>query len=201
MTSEEPKADTPQSNRPATLCEMPLAQSNRISTAAKALDTDSTTGLVRMVACSEAEMVLSYVARRDRKPDPVEATLAAQDLIGFYPAREVVDAKRYVAGMTALMAAYPLDFVRRVTNPVTGLPSRLKYLPTLADVREALEVERARRDRIVANARYVIEETQRRKQADEDAREFERNRPDAEARARQVKEAIEKVVHASGEIG
>lgn len=154
-----------------------------------------------MVACSDAEMVLNHLIGRDRKPDPVEAALAAQNLIGLYPAREVVDAQRYVAGMTALMAAYPLDFVRRVTNPVTGLPSRLKYLPTLADVREALEVERVRRDRIAANARFVIDEAGRRKRAEDEAREYERNRPDAETRARQAKEAIESFVSTNGEIG
>lgn len=93
---------------------------------------------------------------------PVRASEFAHDLLGFYPAREVNNAKVFAAGMTALFVAYPQDLVKRVCDPVRGLPSRLKWLPTIADAREALDAEKLRRDRIAANARWVLKEAEKR---------------------------------------
>lgn len=154
------------------------------------LDTDSLLAVDRGVTLAEAELVLSSMIGRDDKATPEEASLMARNLVGLYPAREVNDGKAYAAGMAMVLAAHPLDFVRRVCDPVKGLPSRLKWLPTIADVTAAINEERARRDRIAANARYVIAEHERRARERIEAEEFERNRLPADERARRVAEIV-----------
>jgi predicted DNA-binding WGR domain protein len=151
------------------------------------LDSETTTGLERKeITVEEAGIVLNALIGRDDCCTGEEAAISAQHLIGLYPAREVNDPKVYASGVTALLAAYPLEFVRRVCNPVTGLPSRLKWLPTLAEIREALDAEQTRRGRIGANAKYILEMARR---AEENA-EFERNRLPAEERKRRVQELL-----------
>jgi hypothetical protein len=158
--------------------------------ASRRLDTDNHTSLARFVSVAEAELILSRMAGRDENYTANEAAIEARKLTGLYPAREVGDAKAYAAGMTAVLAAHPIDFVRRVCDPVKGLPSRLKWLPTIADVTEAINAECQRRDRIGANARYVIAEHERlERKAKEDA-EWEKSRPAAEDRAKQVLELL-----------
>lgn len=115
----------------------------------------------------DAEAVLEAVSSKSVACDPVTASDYANRLMGFYPAREVNDPVTFAAGMAANFAALPRNIVKRVCDPVKGLPSRLKFLPTIADVREALDAERVKRDRIIGNATWVIREAKR--QADEAA--------------------------------
>jgi hypothetical protein len=61
-----------------------------------------------------------------------------------------------------------LDFVRRVVDPVTGLPSRMKFLPTMAEINEAIAVERTRRSQIRATAAWMLREHDRRKAEEEE---------------------------------
>lgn len=163
---------------------------NEFRTLATKLDVEDWRGLERSISTSEAELVLALLAGRDTLCPKAEAVEFADQLTGFYPAREVNNPKAYVAGMAALLASYPRDFVKRVCSPVDGLPTRLKWLPTLADVREALDGEKARRERIAAHARYVIRAHEEAKAKAESDAEFERNRPAAEERARRAQEII-----------
>lgn len=48
-----------------------------------------------------------------------------------------------MAGVAAVLAHYPAAVVHRVVDPVHGLPGRTKWLPTIAEVREACEQEMA----------------------------------------------------------
>lgn len=157
---------------------------------ARRLDTESQTGLERVVSVAEANAILSEMIGRDEPCSADDAVFMARNLIGLYPAREVHDATAYAAGVTAVLASHPLDFVRRVCSPVHGLPSRLKWLPTIADVTEALHAERAKRDRIATNARYVIASHDARKREAEEREAFEADRLPAEERARVAAEAI-----------
>jgi hypothetical protein len=111
--------------------------------------------------------VLEAVSSRSVACDPVTASDYANRLMGFYPAREVNNPVTFAAGMAANFAAFPRNIVKRVCDPVVGLPSRLKFLPTIADVRDALDAERVKRDRIIGNATWIIREAKR--QADEAA--------------------------------
>lgn len=167
-----------------------MTSTGTLQAVARKLDTDSLLVAERSVTVAEAEMLLNSLIGRDEKATPEEASGMARNLVGLYPAREVNDGRAYAAGMAMVLAAHPLDFVRRVCDPVKGLPSRLKWLPTLADVTAAIEEERTRRERIAANARYVICEHQRRERERLEAEEFERNRLPAEERARKAAEVM-----------
>ena len=76
-------------------------------------------------------------------------------LFGFYPRNEANDPEMFIAGATATLAAYPETVVERVCDPVRGLPSKSRFLPAIAEIREACErelvwhdaVERRDRDR------------------------------------------------------
>lgn len=53
------------------------------------------------------------------------------------------DPDTYLRALTALLGSYPSDVVQAVVDPRSGLPSRLKWLPTIAEVKEACEREMA----------------------------------------------------------
>jgi len=119
-----------------------------------------------------AGLALSLMAaidsRSGRNCSEDEARGAAEFLVGQYPARSVHNADIFAKSMTAMFAAYPRDLAKRVTNPVTGLASRLKFLPTLAEVKEALDAEKSRRFRLRATAKWMLDEHERRKAAAEE---------------------------------
>ena len=125
---------------------------------------------------------------------PVEATDYAKQLLGSYPAREVNDAQAYAMGISAMLSAYPAKYVRAVCNPVTGLPSRLKWLPTLAETKEALEGEKLRRERIIANAMWVMRAANEKRDAAELEARISAGRKTQEERAQQVKELLGRFV-------
>jgi hypothetical protein len=154
------------------------------------LDVDDPRTIGRAVTAYEARTVLEGMEGRDVLCTPSEAAEAVGRLLGLYPGREITDPRTYTQGLTAMLAAYPKDFVKRVCNPVTGLPSRLKFLPTVADLHEALEAEKTRRDRIAAAAKYVIQQDEKRRKEAREAAAFEANRPSLDERARKVKELL-----------
>lgn len=45
----------------------------------------------------------------------------------------------YVAGVVAVLSRYPVDVIEAVTDPATGLPSILQWLPSLAEVRASCD--------------------------------------------------------------
>lgn len=77
--------------------------------------------------------------------DPVMAVSRAQALFGCYRRDDAHDPETYAAAISAVLAQYPPDVVKLVTDPRTGLPSRNKWLPNVAEVREACEAEMVRR--------------------------------------------------------
>lgn len=165
-----------------------------LQSAIKALENPDWKAAATAVTVAEAQAVLDAVEGHDGLCAPADAAAFAGQLVNYYPAREVNDAKAYIAAMAAMFAAFPRDFAKRVCNPVTGLPSRLKFLPTLAEVREALDTEAARRKLIVANARYVLDQAAKRAaEAEEEAR-WANKLPTTEDRARQVQRLLQRAV-------
>ena len=161
--------DLPATTQALSNSETPLQTSKRMSQAViRLLDVDDPRTIGRTVTAAEAQAVLDSIAGRDQVCTPTEAADAVGRLLGLYPR----------------------DFVKRVCNPVTGLPSRLKFLPTLADLREALDAERLRRDRISASARWVVAQAERERREAEEKAAFEASRPSAEERAKRVQELI-----------
>jgi hypothetical protein len=150
------------------------------------LDTESSTGLDRIITKAEAQAFFNDLQGFEKACSIDEATQAAENLIGLYPAREVQNAKTFAAGVTALMAAYPVYAVKRVCHPVTGIPSRLKWLPTIAEIKAALDDEKVRRGRMGKNCLAILRSYKER----EEAEEYERNKGSHEERARKVAELL-----------
>lgn len=82
------------------------------------------------------------------------ATARARILLGCYRKGDAEDPDIYLTAVAAMLASYPQAVVNRVTDPRTGIAGRQNFLPTVADVRHACEVEMApiydkrRRDRV-----------------------------------------------------
>ena len=49
----------------------------------------------------------------------------------------------FAGGVIAVLSDYPVAVVRRVVDPRHGIPSRSKWLPTIAELKEACELEMA----------------------------------------------------------
>lgn len=82
--------------------------------------TISPEGLPASMARQEA--LTSYAAQR------------AKLLLGCYRTGDANDPETYVAAITAVLARYPEEVITQVTHPVTGLPSKKGWLPTVKEV-------------------------------------------------------------------
>jgi hypothetical protein len=83
-------------------------------------------------------------------------------LLGCYRKGEAADPEVYVTSVATVLANYPEDVVMIVTDPVRGIPGRVNWLPTVAEVRLACEAEMkphydeiARRKRVTDTARVL----------------------------------------------
>lgn len=146
----------------------------------------------QLLSRSDCELVIREIdGRSTRLAREVEAVDAGKALLGMYPARHVHDADTYSHALKTVFMAAELDFVRRVVDPVNGLPSRLRYLPTIAEVNEALAGERSRRSQIRATAAWMMREHDRRKaEAEERARWANLGEEELERRRRQVADLL-----------
>lgn len=67
------------------------------------------------------------------------ASLRAGMMFGCYRRQDANDPEIYVAAVTAILSEYPDSVIETVTDPRTGLPSKLKWLPTVAEVKTECE--------------------------------------------------------------
>lgn len=58
-------------------------------------------------------------------------------MFGCYRKSEASDPEIYAAATAAVLSEYSHEVVDYVTDPRTGLPSRLKWLPSIFEIREA----------------------------------------------------------------
>jgi hypothetical protein len=75
------------------------------------------------------------------KCTPELAAVMATRLFGFYRASEANDPETFIAGATAMLANYSEAIVRKVCDPLRGLPSTNQWLPSIAEIRTACETE------------------------------------------------------------
>jgi hypothetical protein len=73
--------------------------------------------------------------------DPRIAARLAAKLFGCYRASDANDPETFLAAATAMLAQYPEAAVAKVCDPVRGLPSTSKFLPSITEIREACERE------------------------------------------------------------
>ena len=67
-----------------------------------------------------------------------EAATAAKQILGFYPEIPASDPRSFAAGLVQTLSIFPRAVIERATDPITGIPSRVKFL-NLAEIREILE--------------------------------------------------------------
>lgn len=60
-------------------------------------------------------------------------------LFGCYRKAEASEPDLYLAAAQRVLQRYPEDVVRAICDPVDGLPSKLKFLPSIAEIKEACE--------------------------------------------------------------
>jgi hypothetical protein len=62
-------------------------------------------------------------------------------LFGCYPAGSANDPEMFITAAAAMLASYPELVVERVCDPIRGLPAKSKFLPAIAEIRAACELE------------------------------------------------------------
>lgn len=140
----------------------------------------------KLVSPSEAEQVIAAIeARGEVRMPPAKAVEAARLFMGLFPAKAFNDQQVFATALAALFSAYDPEFVHRISNPVDGLATRLKYAVSLADVKEALEEERKKRLSILSVARWTLREHARREEEERD-RQFKLSPEEVERRKRHV---------------
>jgi hypothetical protein len=63
----------------------------------------------------------------------------AKIILGGYRTDEVKDADIYGAHLVEVLAAYPFEVMMAVADPNSGLPGKLKWLPTIAEIKAECE--------------------------------------------------------------
>ena len=74
-------------------------------------------------------------------------------LFGCYPAGSANDPEMFITAAAAMLASYPELVVDRVCDPIRGLPSTNKFLPAIAEIRQACEREMVWHDAVERRAR------------------------------------------------
>jgi hypothetical protein len=82
----------------------------------------------------------------------------ASILLGCFRTGDANDPEVYIAAVVAVLARYPESVIRDVTEPASGLPARLKWLPTIAEIREECDVLDARIKRREERERQIAEQ-------------------------------------------
>lgn len=102
----------------------------------------------------------------------------ARTMFGCYRKGDAHDPDTYVAAVAAVLAEYPDDTIWTVTDPRAGLPSKVSWLPTVKEVRDAceahygptrraLELEAAERKQLAERAQLKITDGRPRKTYEE----------------------------------
>jgi hypothetical protein len=67
----------------------------------------------------------------------------AKLLLGCYRTGDANDPEVYSDAVIAVLSDYPLEIIKRVVDPRSGIPSVCSWLPTIAEIKKALEAEMA----------------------------------------------------------
>jgi hypothetical protein len=87
-------------------------------------------------------------SQRPNRCSPKFAAEKARLLFGCFRKGEANDPEIYVLAIIAILQEYSEEVVERVTSPLTGLPRRIDFLPTVREVdRACFEFAKACMDR------------------------------------------------------
>jgi hypothetical protein len=116
------------------------------------------------VPADDCHAVIAACERASRPCSPEDAAALTRRLLSVYPQndRSIADSDAYVAAIAATLARFPIAAASRTASLTKGLPTELKFRPTVADVVEACEAEVKRIRELDGAARWMIEERERR---------------------------------------
>ena len=87
-----------------------------------------------------ASKTLSPDSRKQKSEfEKAQVMRAARSLLGCYRTGDANDPEVYISAIVRVFSVYSIDVIHAVADPLTGLPSRVKWLPTVVEVREACE--------------------------------------------------------------
>jgi hypothetical protein len=146
------------------------------------MDNKNNRGNAQFLTLHQASSNVSTSSTPNGEVDLRIAARKAAQLFGCYPRNDANDPDTFLMAATALLASYPEVVADRVCDPLRGLPAKNKFLPALAEIREACEremiwhdaVERRERERrhtaeVLAPAPPATDESRARVRAEADA--------------------------------
>jgi hypothetical protein len=74
---------------------------------------------------------------------------------GSFRKADADDPETFTAGCSRLFTAYPPEAVRHVVDPVTGLPGRSQWLPTMKEIRDSLEAWKSEQSKVKADQQRI----------------------------------------------
>lgn len=83
--------------------------------------------------------------------------MAAKRILACYPHAQPNDPEIYIAALIGVFARYPLPVVASVSDPVAGLASKSKFLPSVAEVTSACDAADLPRQRKLIEHQRAIE--------------------------------------------
>ena len=102
---------------------------------------ENNTGKGQLSRLGDASRLALSPSGRSANCEPEIAAARATLLFGYYPRNEANDPEIFITGATAMLSSYPEFVVERVCDPVRGLPPKSKFLPSIAEIRAACELE------------------------------------------------------------
>lgn len=95
------------------------------------------------VAPSQQHLTSTFADSEAQREKMTQVAELAKVLLGCYRTGDANEPEIYSGGVIAVLSEYPAEVVRKVVDPRRGLPARCKWLPSIAEIKEALEAEMA----------------------------------------------------------
>lgn len=67
------------------------------------------------------------------------AAKAAERLFSYYPQTAASDPVIFMTGLVELFCAYPAVVVESLLSPISGIPAKFKFMPSIAEIKEVLD--------------------------------------------------------------
>src|SRR5271169_7258112 len=67
------------------------------------------------------------------------AMKAAQRLCGYFLQSAATDPQIFITGLVQLFSSYPLTTIEAVLSPISGIPAKHKFMPSIAEIHEECE--------------------------------------------------------------
>lgn len=74
-------------------------------------------------------------------------------MFGCYRKGDANDPEVYTAAVAAILAEYDPEVIRRITDPRTGIPRRMKFMPNPAEISEECEAAK----RLIAAEKWATQ--------------------------------------------